>query len=456
MPDVGGIRRRLAEQAKQAAQQASQAAQQVSQAGLQHLEHYSADHAPGARAAAEEGASEEDVAEEVNRLQAFLASRRPPPGPVQGRWSIGIGDLLAEHPRVPDAASSLVRQLDRYGGLAVSPRTIEFDHDAIEWASVTEVRTRNVVDYLLSDGLIQQIDTLPVPWFPGRKRVLGALSEALLTLVVTAAKEQLDRHGDVRIPAEVEYRGAIRRNRQLAPGILAALVMADPAVNQCIQATALANGVTVRPAVDATLNTAGQHAEQLRAKLNALESRLGREPSRLVESVTSQRLPMDGIEIATAVPAALGLRLPDQGDALIRLAAEASGKHGASVIAAEVAAIRRPDGVLAFDDCRASKSFMKSPAYSLAGLLNMESISVSVWASASASMLQRRSLQKHVERLCQGSGVVASVEWALANVDGSRLPLGLLRETLISVPANMPGGEALMRSELARALRKRR
>lgn len=216
MPELGGFRRRLADQAKQMAQE-------VSQAGMQHLEQFAPNRASAAESPtgnSEEDATPADVAEEVSRLQTFLANRRPPAGPVQGRWSIGIGDLLAEHPRVPNAARGLVRNLDRYGGLTITERTIEFDHDAIEWASVTEIRTRNVVDYLLSDALSQQITTLPLPWFPGRRRILDALSKAVLTLAVATAKEQLDRHADLRIPAEVEYRGTIRRARQLTPGSL--------------------------------------------------------------------------------------------------------------------------------------------------------------------------------------------------------------------------------------------
>ncbi|WP_431240998.1 hypothetical protein ACQ86B_29175 (plasmid) [Mycolicibacterium aichiense] len=196
MPELGGFRRRLADQAKQVAQG-------VSQASVQHLEQFAANRASTAEpppADGDEDATPADVAEEVSRLQALLASRRPPAGPVQGRWSIGIGDLLAEHPRVPNAAGGLVRNLDRYGGLAITERTIEFDHDAIEWASVTEIRTRNVVDYLLSDALSQQITTLPLPWFPGRRRILDALSKAVLTLVIAAVKDQLDRHADLRIP----------------------------------------------------------------------------------------------------------------------------------------------------------------------------------------------------------------------------------------------------------------
>lgn len=452
MPELGGFRRRLAD--------AKQVAKQASHAGMQQLEQLAANRATSAdsdNADPEEAATDADVAEEVSRLQALLASRRPSPGPVQGRWSIGIGDLLAEHPRVPNAARGLIRNLDRYGGLAITEHTIEIDHHAIEWASVTEVRTRNVVDYLLSDALIQQINALPLPWFPGRRRVLDALSKALLTLVVVTVKDQLDRHADIRIPAEVEYRGAIRSGRQLTPGILAALVMADPAVNQCLTDTARAHGVSIRPADDGVLNLAGQRADQLRARLGNLESKLGRATPASASPVVA-----DDHSIAGEAPAsgsrmsAAALGFPDQGDALIRLAGEAAGEWAAQVIATEVAGIRRTDGVLTFADCRASKSFMKGPAQYLAGLLNLESIAVAAWASAPAGMMQRRSVLKEVEQLCQRDGVVAAVEWALANGSRDRLRLDLLRDTLAAVPQDMPGGEELLRSELVRSLRKRR
>jgi hypothetical protein len=261
MPDLGGLKRGIAQRAKQVTEQVNQL---PAMGGLDPRGGHSDETASGA-----------DVADETSRLQALIERRRPAPGPVVGRWSIGIGDLLAEHPRMPAALRSLARQLDRYGGLAITERTIEFDHDAVEWSAVTEIRTRNVVDYLLSDAVHQQLDTIPLPWFPGRRRLLDAVSRAMLTLLLASAKQQLDRHGDIRIPAEVQYRGAVRR-RELTPGVLAALVLADPAVNSCLCATAQLRGVVVRPADDDGLLDAQRRAEMLRNKLRALEARLGR------------------------------------------------------------------------------------------------------------------------------------------------------------------------------------
>ena len=111
MPDFGSLKKGITEKARQAAGQINQQAGQFPSRGGEQSDEASADQA----------ASGADIAEETGRLRALIEKRRPAPGPVRGRWSIGIGDLLAEHPRMPAALRGLVRQLDRYGGLAINP-----------------------------------------------------------------------------------------------------------------------------------------------------------------------------------------------------------------------------------------------------------------------------------------------------------------------------------------------
>jgi hypothetical protein len=225
----------------------------------------------------EEQADDAEVAELVERLRALLERRRPAAGPIAQPWSLGVGDLLAEYPKVPKRLRGLVRRLNRFGGIAVTPETIAFDGEDVDWHDVTEVRTRHVVDYLLGDAVQQQVENLPMPWFPGRRRVLDALGKAMLTVTIATAKDQLDDLGlDLRIPAEVEYRGALRRRKTLGPGVLAAIVLADPAVNRCVTATARARGIPVRVAGDDDLPDAAQRADAVRAKVAALEAELER------------------------------------------------------------------------------------------------------------------------------------------------------------------------------------
>jgi len=40
--------------------------------------------------------------DDASWLQSLLESGRPAPGPVVGRWALGIGDMVADHPLTPD------------------------------------------------------------------------------------------------------------------------------------------------------------------------------------------------------------------------------------------------------------------------------------------------------------------------------------------------------------------
>jgi hypothetical protein len=225
----------------------------------------------------DERADESDVRQLVEMFRQLLARRRPPAGPIPGDWSIGVGDLLAEHPKVPKRVHGLVVRLNRFGGVAYSPHAIAFDGDDVPWEKVTELRTRHVVDYLVGDAVQQQVENLPVPWFPGRKRLLDALGQALLTITIATAKNQLDRFElDLRVPAEVVYKASFGRTRELNAGVVSALVLADPAVNQSVIATARARGVAVTAGADELLAGADERAAKIREKVRALEAELER------------------------------------------------------------------------------------------------------------------------------------------------------------------------------------
>jgi hypothetical protein len=220
-------------------------------------------------------ADEAEVAALADRFRSLVDSRRPPTGPIVEPWALGVGDLLAEIPKVPKRLHGVVRRLNRFGGIAVAPATIGFDGDDVDWSKVTEVRTRHVVDYLLGDAVQAQVERLPLPWFPGRRRVLDALGKALLTITIATAKSQLDDRGlDLRVPAEVEYRGLLGRRKTLNAGVVGALVLADPGVRQSVLATAAARGVPVRPADDERLADAARRAAAVRAKVAELQTAL--------------------------------------------------------------------------------------------------------------------------------------------------------------------------------------
>ena len=202
--------------------------------------------------------------DDASWLQSLLESRRPDPGPVTGRWALGIGDMVADHPLTPDKLHWLARKLNHFGGVAISGEGVEFDGDDVTWSDVTKIRTRSLIEYLFTGGVDKQADKLPLPWFPFRGKVIAAISRAALTLLLAAAKQQLEGGAmEIRIPAEVHYRGLIG-TRELSPGMLAAVVLADPAVRQCFEATAQAHGVEIQAAEDDVMEDADHRAEQIR------------------------------------------------------------------------------------------------------------------------------------------------------------------------------------------------
>ncbi len=196
---------------------------------------------------------------------AVMKPLRPDPGPAVSRWGVGVGEFAAGLPSVPAPVRGLVRHLNRFGSVVLSPAGIEFDGDEVGWTRVTEIRTRRLVGYLFTDAITRQVDRLPLWWFPGRGLVLGGLTRTALTTVALAVDLRPDRGVfTVYITADVDSKGLVRP-RQMSPGIPAALVLADPAVRDCVEATAAARGIPVRPADDDALLLAAQRAATIRS-----------------------------------------------------------------------------------------------------------------------------------------------------------------------------------------------
>jgi hypothetical protein len=148
--------------------------------------------------------------------------------------------------------------------VVVSPGGIEYDGDEVAWSKVTEIRTRRLAGYLFTDAITKQVDRLPMWWFPGRALVLRGLTRTALTAVAVVA----DLHVDsgiltVYIPADVKSKGMFRSG-EMSPGIPAALVLADPAVRDLVEATARAHGIPILPADDDALEQAARRAAMIR------------------------------------------------------------------------------------------------------------------------------------------------------------------------------------------------
>jgi hypothetical protein len=134
----------------------------------------------------------------------------------------------------------------------------------------------SLIEYLFTGGIDKQADKLPLPWFPGRGMLINAISRAALMLLLAAAKQELEGTPlEIRIPAEVHYQGRLR-TRELSPGMLAAVILADPAVRQCFEATAQVHGVEIRPADDDVMEDADERAQQIKSMLASVQVRLDR------------------------------------------------------------------------------------------------------------------------------------------------------------------------------------
>lgn len=198
---------------------------------------------------------------------AVLAPVRPGPGPATGRWGVGVGEFAASASWVPGPLRGVVRRLNQFGSVAISPGGIEYDGDEVAWSKVTEIRARRLIGYLVTDAITKQVDRIPLWRFPGRGMVLNGLSQAALTAVAVAADLRLDQGVfTLYIPAEVHYRGLIRP-KDMTAGIPAALVLADPAVRDLVETTAAAHGVPVLMADDDALEAAARRARSIRASV---------------------------------------------------------------------------------------------------------------------------------------------------------------------------------------------
>jgi hypothetical protein len=201
---------------------------------------------------------------------AVLKGVRPTPGPVTERWGVGVGEIAANLFNMPGPVREIARQLNQFGSVVISPGGIEFDGDEMAWSTVTEIRTRRLIGYLFTDAVTKQVDRLPIGWFPGRSLVLSTVTHTALTAVALVADLHLDRGVfTLYLPADVRSTGVLRAT-QMSPGIPAALVLADPAVRDCVEATAQAHGVPVVQADDDALELAARRAAEIRSVIGRL------------------------------------------------------------------------------------------------------------------------------------------------------------------------------------------
>ncbi|MBO0678185.1 hypothetical protein JRC04_12000 [Mycolicibacterium sp. S2-37] len=191
------------------------------------------------------------------------------------RWAVGVGDALARLVPGPEVLDELLRLLNRFGGVAISDGAVEYDGDSVDWDDVSEIRTHALLGYLFSGALDRQVDRLPLPWFPFRGLLVETAAQVALTALVAATGPVLGATREVRIPSDVRYRGLLR-DRELSPGVLAALLLAVPTVQQEVLSAAQRHGVTVRRADHDALDDAERRARQVRSMVASVAAALYR------------------------------------------------------------------------------------------------------------------------------------------------------------------------------------
>ena len=93
-------------------------------------------------------------------------------------------------------------------------------------------------------------------------------------MLLAAAKQELEGGAlEIRIPAEVHYRGLLR-SRELSPGCSPRSILADPAVRGCVESTAHAHGITIVPAEDDVMEDADERAEQIKSMMASVQAKI--------------------------------------------------------------------------------------------------------------------------------------------------------------------------------------
>ena len=139
--------------------------------------------------------------------------------------------MVADHPLTPDKLRGLARKLNHFGGVAISEEGVEFDGDDVEWSDVDGDphpqpdrvpvhRRRRQADRQAAAAVV------PVPRQGDRGDLAGGADAAARRGQTAARRRRDSRSGS---PPRCTT-AACCGTRELSPGMLAAVVLADPAV----------------------------------------------------------------------------------------------------------------------------------------------------------------------------------------------------------------------------------
>ena len=219
-----------------------------------------------------------DAAASTSRL---ITNIEGPPVPLRQPWSCALGQILGNHPALPDNLRSTVNHLDRLGRIQMSTKMINFDGEAVRWEKVSEIAFGPVQDVITSHALQHEAKRLTalLPPVPGRKWLVRQALEVVGGLCRSLANRSVDvseSEGGIAagIPMSVTYRGSLGRRKELTPGIFAALVAASmPSISEALMTIAAERGIRITVA---PIPHSGAQALAIRKMADAMSHRLSR------------------------------------------------------------------------------------------------------------------------------------------------------------------------------------
>jgi hypothetical protein len=202
------------------------------------------------------------------RQKARMASIPRPAAPIAEAWQLSISGLIRQLPLVPSIAARLLRRLDRYGQVILTPDRVGFDDKSIPWNKIIELRLHPIAGVPPTVVVDREVDRIRelLPPVPGRKHAVAAAAEALLTLFLAGTQTAVQTERQPRnLPCEIVYRTRLGRRASLPAGIFAVGVLAAiPEVADSMTATAQARKIPIQAIADPRGDRRAERAEQLR------------------------------------------------------------------------------------------------------------------------------------------------------------------------------------------------
>lgn len=212
-----------------------------------------------------------EIGDLLNRVQC-------PTYPVSEPWHWSLGQMITAGEKPKRGTGTLLKQLDRFGRIDISPELVGFDGKTAKWDKVKVLRTRSLEDLisqLLTEGGVESIRGM-LPPVPGRKWAAKQAVGALFTLWALTAEQAMssDEAAQRQVVCEIEYKGWIR-TKEAETGWFTGPVMAQlPTLDDVFRAEANRRGIPVESAeTDSTAMRANERAAWLREKQESILKR---------------------------------------------------------------------------------------------------------------------------------------------------------------------------------------